>query len=276
MLKTKNVIDATDATFQQDVIARSHETTVVVDFWAPWCGPCRMLGPVLERLANEPDSGFVLAKINVDHNPRVAQQFMVRSIPAVKAFRGGEMVGGFVGAQPETQVRAFLRQVAPSASNGVRRSGQQLLAQGKWAEAEAAFRDALKEDGDASTRLGLAQALLRQGKGCAAETQLRDFPPGPEFGEAERLLPLAHYLCAAERNQLNGSDELTTLYRQAAGQISRRDYAAGLYNLLAIVRQDKQYRQGEPKFVMLALFALMGEQDATVQAYRQQLASALF
>lgn len=276
MIQTKNVFDVSEATFQQDVIERSRETTVVVDFWAPWCGPCRMLGPVLERLANEPASPFVLAKINVDQNPAISQQFQVRSIPAVKAFRDGRLVGGFVGAQPEPQVRAFIRQVAPTAADTVQQNGQQLLAQGKWAAAEAAFRSAWQQGSDPAARLGLAQALLRQGKGCDAETLLRDFPPSPEYADAERLQPLARYLCAAARGKLNGADDLGRLYKQAAEQLTRSDYSAALYNLLAVVRQDKQYRQGEPKFVMLALFALLGEQDPMAQAYRQQLASALF
>lgn len=276
MIQTKNVFDVSETTFQQDVIERSRETTVIVDFWAPWCGPCRMIGPVLERLANEPASNFVLAKINVDQNPSISQQFQVRSIPAVKAFRDGRLVGGFVGAQPEPQVRTFIRQVAPTAADSVQQNGQQLLAQGKWAAAEAAFRSALQQGSDPAARLGLAQALLRQGKGCDAESLLRDFPASPEYRDAERLQPLARYLCAAAQGQLNGADDLGRLYQQAAGQLSRSDYSAALYNLLAVVRQDKQYRQGEPKFVMLALFALLGEQDPMAQAYRQQLASALF
>jgi thioredoxin len=107
----KNVLDVTDAAFQQDVIQKSHEMLVLVDFWAPWCGPCRMLGPTLEKLANEPNSNFVLAKVNTDQNQQYAQQFQVRGIPAVKAFRNGQLVDGFVGALSEPMVRQFLEGV---------------------------------------------------------------------------------------------------------------------------------------------------------------------
>ena len=101
MSQSAKVYDVSDSSFQADVIDRSRETTVLVDFWAPWCGPCRMLGPTLERLANEPGSNFVLAKLNVDHNGQTAQQFGVRGIPAVKAFRDGRLVDG---AEPEVEV----------------------------------------------------------------------------------------------------------------------------------------------------------------------------
>ena len=108
-MATSRIIDVSQATFDRDVLQRSADELVVVDFWAPWCGPCRMLGPILERVAGEPDAGFILAKLNTDQNPTLAGRYNIRGIPAVKAFRNGKVVDEFVGVQPEPTVREFIR-----------------------------------------------------------------------------------------------------------------------------------------------------------------------
>ena len=113
MSLSENILDVSEATFEREVLMRSHEVPVVVDYWAPWCAPCRQLSPMLERQAIEAGGRFVLAKIDVDENPSLSVRYGVQSIPAVKAFRNGEVVSQFVGAQPEDRVRRFIDEVAP-------------------------------------------------------------------------------------------------------------------------------------------------------------------
>src|SRR5512143_1902337 len=132
------VFDVTDRDFEALVIERSKEVPVAVDFWAPWCGPCRVLGPLLERLADEYAGAFVLAKVNTDENPGLASAFRAQSIPMVVGVRDGALAGHFVGAVPEGTVREFLARLLPSEGERHAAEGAALLAAGKTAEAETA------------------------------------------------------------------------------------------------------------------------------------------
>lgn len=279
-MKSEYMIEVSDATFQAEVINRSRQTPVVVDFWAPWCGPCRMLGPVLEKLANEYAGGFILAKINTDENQRVAGQFGIQGIPAVKAFKDGKLVAEFVGAQPEPRVREFLAKFAVKGGGQTAADGapdaETLLAAGKYADAEEALRKAGAGNGSLpALNLSLAKALLAQGKAQEAGQLLDKLAEGPEAGPAEALKPLVGLLLTATSGA-NGFGEIEGLYQKAGQAIAHGEMRAAMDALIDVLRRDKRYRNGEPRQVMLALFALLGDESPLVREYRTKLAMVLF
>jgi len=277
---SEHILDVSEATFEREVLLRSHEVPVVVDFWAAWCMPCKVLGPLLERLAIEAGGLFRLAKVDVDQNPNLALRFGVRGIPSVKGFRNGQVAAEFVGAQPEPMVRRFVQGLAPSEADQELEKARSLLATHHWQEAEASFREVMaREEASGAAGLGLAKSLLMQGKGREALSILKAFPPSNEVVEAERLRPLAEVLAEVEVRadgpRPNG-DPLEASLHQAARLIARGNLPAAMDGLIDILRQDKRYRGGLPKSVLLALFALLGDEDPLTRQYRDELASVLF
>jgi putative thioredoxin len=274
------MFEVTDATFERDVVNGSKKAPVVVDFWAPWCGPCRMLGPVLEKLANEFQGGFVLAKINTDENPQVAYQMGIQGIPAVKGFRDGKLAAEFVGAVPEPQVRAFLEKLGvKKGSAGATDAGpspEELLKLGKFVEAETAFRRAMQGNGhEPAMQLGFARALLAQGKAQEAEPILNNLNEPPEAVIAVALRPLAALLQEVASNR-DGGGAIEVRYHDAGRQVTGGDYRGAMDSLLDVLRQDKRYRNGEARQAMLAIFAVLGDESPLVREYRNKLASVLF
>src|SRR5512133_1248777 len=140
MATSEYIVEVNESDFEYEVVNFSRNTPVVVDFWAVWCGPCKMLTPILEKLAEEAKGAFRLAKANVDENPNLALRYGVRSIPAVKAFQNGQVVSEFTGAQPEPRVREFIRSLAPSQGDLAQEKAESLLDQHQWSSAERDFR----------------------------------------------------------------------------------------------------------------------------------------
>lgn len=164
MPRPEHVIDATTKGFSTEVIEKSHEVPVVIDFWAEWCGPCRMLGPVLEKLASEYAGSFLLAKVDTEKEQELALQFGVRSIPAVFAVRDGKIVDGFVGVQPETTIRAWIDRLLPTAAEALAAEGRRLEKSDPRA-AEDKYTAALAADPElAVARIGLARIALEEGR----------------------------------------------------------------------------------------------------------------
>ncbi len=278
MMSSDFIIEVNEADFEYEVINYSQQVPVVVDFWAEWCAPCRILGPMLEQLAQEAQGNFRLAKVNVDQNPNLALRYGVRSIPAVKAFRHGRMIAEFVGVQPEPRLREFLRSIAPSQSDLLIEKGASLLLLDQANEAEHVYRQALTLAPDnPSGRLGLAKSLLFQGKCQEAQELLTDFPPSREFAQAQTLSILANELCrASEHTPMTDNHVLEAAYQNALRLFKRGNFEAALDGLLDILREDKHFRKGDVKKVVLAILELLGDERPITRQYRNELASILF
>ncbi len=274
MATTAFVNDVDEAQWSTAVLQRSRTVPVVVDFWAAWCGPCRVLGPVLERLAAEANGAWVLAKVDVDQNQRLSQQFGVQGIPAVKAFRNGQVVDQFEGALPENRVRAWLRNLVPSPADMLADEAARLETIDP-AAAEALYRRALDADAAHSrSQLGLGRALALQAEPSAAD-QLRRVAPGtPEYATAQALLDLVPLLAAADAN--NNGNDLAARWTAAAQGARAHDWQTALDHLLALVGRDRTWNDGAARRAMLAIFALLGDAEPLVPRYRQRLAGVLF
>lgn len=278
--------DVGDADFEREVLERSDERPVVVDFWAPWCGPCRALGPILERLADEQAGAFVLARVNVDEAPGLAQAFQVRSIPAVRAIRERGLVGAFDGAQPEGVVRQFLASVLPGEAERAAAEGQARLAAGDRAGAESAWEAALRLDPrEPRALLGLGKLRAEAGDGEAALALLERIGPGTrQTEEADRVAALLRTRAAgpgADEDELRrrlaaAPGDLAT--RLALGRLlaaqGRSDEA--LAELLEAVRRDPAFEDGAARRAMLDLFTALGPEHTLTHEYRSALARALF
>ena len=176
------IVNVDESDFEYEVLQYSTHVPVLVDFWAPWCVPCRVLSPKLEDLAREGGGSFRLAKVNVDENARLAKQYKIRNIPVVKAFVDGNMVAEFSGVISEDSMRDFIRRLAPAPEDLIYAKGVNLLALEAYNEAEDAFREFLtSQPRHPGALLGLVRSLLFQGKGQEAGVLLRNFPASPAY-----------------------------------------------------------------------------------------------
>ena len=276
MTTATHAVDVSESTFEREVIQASRQQPVVVDFWAPWCGPCRMLGPVLEKLAKEANSTWSLVKVNTDENQGLAMRYGIQGIPAVKAFRDGKVVAEFVGAQPEPQVRQFIQKLAPAQVDTAIDVAAGLLAAHRWPEAEAAYRRAMSGDQGAA-RLSLAKTLIAQGKGSDAEPMLDTVSNEAEMAMVDRLRTAAHWLVTSREPAADLVPNSTDALFLRTGRVAAEaDIQGVLEGLIAVLRRDKRYRGGEAQKIMLAYFDILGDSDPLAREYRSKLASVLF
>ncbi len=279
------VIEPTTQTFEQDVIERSRTVPVVVDFWAAWCGPCKLLGPILEKLAGEYAGKFVLAKVDTERNQELALQFGVRSIPLVFGFRDGKIVDAFVGAQPEAMIRAWLDRLLPTPAESLAAAASLLEATDPHA-AEEKYNTALMLDPDlTAAHTGLARIALEQGRleDAAAEIaslERRGFlEPEAEKLKAELTLRLqaqnAGGIEAARAAVAANPGDLNLKFQLAEALAASGQYADALALCLELVERDRKGVGEKARQTMIAIFQLLPPTSDLVAEYQRQLSMAL-
>jgi putative thioredoxin len=281
-MTTNPVAESTDATFQQDVLERSRERPVIVDFWAPWCGPCRLLGPILEQVASEYGDEVDLVKLNTDENPQVASQYKIEGIPAVIAFRGGAPVSQFVGALPESRVREFFRTLVPTEADRRVAAATQLAAAGKIVEARAAFEAILEEDaGNQGASLGLAMILVGGTDYERAAELISDWPTDPRAVIVSGVIKLKRAAAdvdeAAMESRLTADDsDAEAHYRLGCVRAVQQQWDVALDHLLTAIRLDRTLDDDGARLRMLDVFSVLGAENPLTQEYRRRLGSILF
>ena len=285
--------ETTTEAFMTDVIDASLEVPVIVDFWAPWCGPCKQLTPIIEKAVKAANGAVKLVKLNIDDHPEIPTQMRVQSIPAVYAFKDGRPVDGFVGAQPESQIKAFIQRLAgkagPSPIDEALEMAKQALADGDVATAQNVFAQVLDHQPDNVVALaGLARIALGQGAIEDAKEIIGQVPPGDGAKHADVVsvkaaIELAEGAAAAQgassefeaRLAADPADHEARL-ELANALFASGDQGAAIDHLLQIVRADREWNEQAARKQLLKLFEALGPMDPlTVQA-RKRLSSILF
>jgi putative thioredoxin len=283
-MQTAAILDVTVETFQKEVVERSRRTPVLIDFWATWCGPCKTLGPVLEKLAREFAGSFTLAKIDIDRNQELAEVFQIQSVPTVLLLKDGRLADGFAGALPEVQIRKFLELHLGLKKADPLEEAAKLEAEGKRTEALALLATHL------NTAPGDAKARLMAARLCAAEGRLDDARAHfdkvvGEAREGEEAKALAAQLEAASQSagataaleaavKANPKDVAARLaYGKALVAASK--HAEGLEQMLEAARLDLAFEDGAPRKALIEVFNLLGWSDPLVLDYQRRLSMLL-
>ena len=281
---TAHAIDVSTDSFEREVIDASKQAPVLVDFWAPWCGPCRLLKPVLEKLADEYQGKFRLAKVNSDENPELSAQYGVRSIPNVKAFVDGKLADEFLGALPESAVRGFIEGLMPSPADLLRKKAMEAAAREDRERALELLAQAAELDPmNDGVHADMAEILL--GLDRTAEAKAAAARLSPFASQDRRISTLLAQLQFAEGADAVPADleariardpaDLEARLQLAKALVAQQRYEPAMEQLLEIIRRDRKWNQEAARKTMLSVFDVLGGQGELVSRYRRQLAAAL-
>ena len=287
------VKDVTTATFMAEVVDGSFETPVIVDFWAPWCGPCRQLGPILEKTVRAANGAVRMVKLNIDENPEIAQQMRIQSIPAVYAFKDGRPVDGFVGAQPESQVRQFVQRVGggkggPSPIEEATTMAKEALQQGDHGTAAAIFSQILqREPTNPEAQAGLARALIAGGDLRKARQTLdrvaKEHMAHAEIAAARAALDLAEQAKTAMasagklRARLAANpDDHEARFELATALFGSGERETAIDELLTLYKRDREWNDQAARKQLVKFFEIMGGTDPLTLSARRRLSALMF
>ncbi len=276
------VLEVTDETFAEAVIDESNNRPVVVDFWAEWCGPCRVLSPIIEAVAAEFGDDVLLAKLDTDRNPQTSATYGIQAIPSVKAFVDGEVANEFAGALPEEHVRAFFAQLVTTPSEMAAAEAEEMAASGDLAGAEARYNEMLEEDAENADALtGLAAILLERDDREGADELLE------RAGSDRRAKALRHHMfleefagkhdapALEEEARLDPTDPRAR-YRWGVMLAAYGRYEEALDELLESVRLDRRFADDAARKAVLAVFDILGLESTLVREYQRRLTQLLF
>ena len=287
-----HIKDSNIETFAADVIDASREVPVIVDFWAPWCGPCKQLGPMLERLVNEAKGAVRLVKVNIDENQEIARQLRIQSIPTVYAFKNGQPVDGFMGAVPESQLRAFIQQLTGGHAGHdhaeeVLAAAEEAVAAGDVNMAAQAYAHVLQDEpGHPKAVAGLARCYLKTGDVERAKNTLQLVRPDGATDEAIRAVEAELKLReqAADTGDLDAfkkkleadPNDHQARYDLALALDAKGDREGAMNELLDIVKRDRKWNDDAARKHLVTLFEALGPADPLTLAARRKLSSILF
>ena len=279
--------DVSQGEFVEKVLDPSNDHPVLVDFWAVWCGPCRVLTPLLEKLAREFSGAFLLARINMEEDPELSVQFNIQSIPFVILFRAGEVVDQFVGALPEEEVRTFLRKHCRSPMEEAVGRANASFRSFDLKTAKQSFRQVLsKQPNHPGALLGMAKVAWELGKPEEMSSYLKKIDPlSPETQEGEQLKVRARFqevcgefggLEACRQRRVKNPEDLECQYQLSICWAAGGQYRKALEALLRIVIRNREFRDDEPRKMMLDIFNIVGNRSQLAEEYRTQLSRAIF